>query len=478
MSCTNLALYYSMFCIALQSYLRDGEEPAEFKGFTVELADTYRRRAAQCLLNADIATANHNSVEAHVLYTLAEYGRTNSGDIGLWMHSALVVRKAMQMGYHRDPSTFSSISPFEGEMRRRVWYNLTQTDFLLSFQLGLPAAVRCEDGDVAPPRYLYEEELFEAMTELPPSRQPSEPTPISYTITKINIVGAFAKVVSHVNRVEAPSYAKVVSLIQDLTTARDSIPAHLKFDSMDTSPVTDKVDFMKRLHLQLFYDKAICVLNRKWMAVPGSGAQYLQSRYLCGESSLSLLRIQRRMHLAGIKWWTFSLSNYDFLLAAVVLCLLLHTAKDFNVASRCASFTMMNINYDETELIAVLENSKIVWADVVTTSSEARKGFKLMNLMLERLKTSARSMSPDDPSERAEIPKVPAASKQGLSSFAPIDFPFNFNMGVPPTNFADLEPVDPSAMDWASWDDLIQGADLGNLDQLWGIPNSAHVVPS
>jgi hypothetical protein len=50
----------------------------------------------------------------------------------------IVVRTAMRMGYHRDPSHYPEISVFHSEQRRRAWAVIRQMDITLSSWVSLP----------------------------------------------------------------------------------------------------------------------------------------------------------------------------------------------------------------------------------------------------------------------------------------------------------------------------------------------------
>jgi hypothetical protein len=59
----------------------------------------------------------------------------------LWLSLGLILRVALKMGLHRDPSNFSFISPFEAEMRWRIWSIIYVFDVLTSFAIGLPGMI-------------------------------------------------------------------------------------------------------------------------------------------------------------------------------------------------------------------------------------------------------------------------------------------------------------------------------------------------
>ncbi|KAJ6036784.1 fungal specific transcription factor domain protein [Penicillium herquei] len=92
------------------------------------------------------------------------------------------------MGYHRDAKHFSSISPFDGEMRRRVWAMIVQLDSSVSTQLGLPRLVKESDTNTAEPRNLVDSDFDEDISILPPSRPEIEVTPTLYVLTKLRLL--------------------------------------------------------------------------------------------------------------------------------------------------------------------------------------------------------------------------------------------------------------------------------------------------
>ena len=86
------------------------------------------------------------------------------------------------MGYHRDPSKSSSISILQAEYRRRVWLSVAGMDDVASFLVGFPRMMPAIYSDAMEPRNLYDWELSDDTTILPPSRPLTENTPSTYMI--------------------------------------------------------------------------------------------------------------------------------------------------------------------------------------------------------------------------------------------------------------------------------------------------------
>lgn len=66
------------------------------------------------------------TVETLRFNATAELNRGDDNRRGLWIISAVVVRAAINMGYHRDPSALvPGISPLQAEYRRRAWLSVS-----------------------------------------------------------------------------------------------------------------------------------------------------------------------------------------------------------------------------------------------------------------------------------------------------------------------------------------------------------------
>lgn len=229
-----IAMLFAMMRLAMLSYYREGDEPPEFRGKAMDMAGCFRNSVAQCLTLADYTKPHSYLIESLVFHLHGDFSQTREADVSVWVLTGVIARLAMRMGYHRDSKMFPNVTPFEGEMRRRVWSFVRQADLLFSFQFGMPSMLRTSDSDTELPRNLYDDDFGEDCKELPPPRQLSEPTPISYLITKARLVYTFGRVNEHASSVSsAHSYDKVMEIDADLRRARDLIPDHLHIRPID-----------------------------------------------------------------------------------------------------------------------------------------------------------------------------------------------------------------------------------------------------
>lgn len=451
-----LGMCFAMMTLALQSYHRAGDEPVEYRGRSLQLSHEYRRLTAQCLLMSDITQPNPQTLETLVLHVQAEYGRSRDAEPGVLLMTSLCVRLAMRMGYHRDPGPHPAVTPFQGEIRRRVWTFVRQCDLLISFQFGMPAMIRTEHIDTEAPRNLYDDELYEDMKSLPPSRPAFEATPMSYMITKAKMTFLFGRIVERAQSLtNPPSYEETLKLDAELREARTQHPPLLQMRSFQESARDPANLIMQRLGLEMVYLRSLFVLHRRFIARGRENPRYAYSRRTCLDASMELLDHQATLHqesqpggrLRSVKWYISSLTTHDFLLAAMLVCLdLYHTAEAERTGRKPSSpgSPLMPDLYDEgrrERMMQAVEHCIIIWESVRDQSMEAYKASNALKVMVDKLKTHQerqRSMPGYAPATQQTQPQTAARPGGGFGMFP------NGNVNVTDTD--DLPPEQSAAM--------------------------------
>ena len=87
----------------------------------------------------------------------------------LFIFSGVAVRLARKMGLHRD-GTSLGLSPFETEMRRRLWWHILHADFRISELLGTNPSSDLFSSDTKMPLNVADEDLSPDMVDSPPER--------------------------------------------------------------------------------------------------------------------------------------------------------------------------------------------------------------------------------------------------------------------------------------------------------------------
>lgn len=383
------------------SYQRGGDEPPELRGKVVDLTNTYRKLTSQCLVLADFTKPITGTIETLVLYLHSEYSQSKDSEVGIWVLVGMIVRLAMRMGYHRDSKPYPSISPFQGEMRRRVWSYVRQADVLFSFQIGLPSMIRSGDCDTLLPHNIYDDEFDEDSKELPPSRPRSAPTPVSYMIAKAEIAFAFGQVVERSHSLNACTYEEVMKLDATLREVRAQIPSHLRLRPFEESAMDPAALIMQRFNLSILYNKGQCVLHRKFLDRARGNPRYAPSRRTCIDASMELLHHQVTLHyeshpggrLHNMQWALTSLTAHDFLLAAMIVSLELYYGSQENAANKSISDRYWGFER-RREMTQALEASKNIWTELKDQSIEAYKASEMLTVMLAMLQKPSNNQRP------------------------------------------------------------------------------------
>ncbi|EXJ78104.1 hypothetical protein A1O3_09265 [Capronia epimyces CBS 606.96] len=430
-----VAMLFAMMRLAMLSYGREGDEPPEFRGKCQDLAANYRTQLAHCLITADYTKPHKHIIETLIFHLHAEYTSNRDAEASVWVLVGMIARLAMRMGYHRDAKLFPNLTPFEGEMRRRVWTFVRTADLLFSFQVALPSMIRIGDSDTELPRNIYDDEFDEDSVSLPPARPPSEATPISYMIAKGLLSFGFGRVQEEINGVTRKGYDELLKIDRGLREIYESIPDHLKLRPMAEQTLAPISLILARFSLATVYHKSQCVLHRRFARQARNGNRYMHSRRTCLDSAMQLLSLQAIQHqqsqergrLRSLRNHVNSLTAHDYLLAATVLCMDLYSHRerpDHDVDTPNTSVSGGSISqgsntsdgvyvpglpYTREDLIRALEESRDVWLANRDFSIEAYKASELLNVLIYHIKLPS---SPSNPQHT----QIPPGTRQGPGS--------------------------------------------------------------
>lgn len=454
-----LGLYSAVLSQIMLSYHLNGDEPPEYEGISASLSQMYRVRAAQCLAMGDMSTCKPYTLETLVYNIMCEWARSGQGNARVWMMVGLLVRVAFQMGYHRDPSQYPEISVFQGEMRRRVWSFIHRTDGLTSFLVGHPTMIRERSHDTQPPSNLYDWELAEDMTELPPSRPMTEPTPVSYLIVKGNILFVMGRIVNFLTDLGQYPYDNVLALDSELEKVFNNVPTFFRLRGFDDVDTESPSLVNRRIQLDFLYHQGMCVLHRKFFSQGRLDARFERSYKRCTESALALLAQQHFLYSQAHKgsliarhWYRVSYTSHDFILAAMILVL--------DIRHRRSEATTRDVGIDctvDSEAIDALQNACIIWKQESEkkTSAEAVKVYQVLSNMLNSIGVG----------EKVEVPQPEqAVPGPGLEP----DQAYIYNA----QNFA--VPAIDMEIDWDIWDSFVEGTSFE--DAYGGFPQNLELL--
>ncbi|KAH7152010.1 fungal-specific transcription factor domain-containing protein [Dactylonectria estremocensis] len=355
-------------------------------------ANALSKSAEQCLVLGKYSTTNEHSLEALIIHLQGCFLRSNDSDVNLWFQAGAIIRLAILKGYHRDADKLpgSPLSPFAGEMRRRIWISIFQIDALMSFQMGLPSMIPSEYCDTSLPRNLEYSDFSPETAVLPPSRPSSDCTPILYTIVKASAMTMFKKVVSHTRSLVRPSYEQAMVLDEQVRDVYNNMPENYKHKPLRQSIFDNPGIIMNRITIEMVYLKSIIVLHRHHITIRDD----LQSEFpkrACLEAAGRVLDRQAELYevtqpggqLYDVRWMVSALTTNDFILAAMVICLDL-TMNLRRLGER--GFSASKESDDGFQrYFAAIKASHGVWMAASEYSSEARIAAHALQSTMQRI---------------------------------------------------------------------------------------------
>lgn len=374
--------------------------------------DMYREKLVQCLVLANYTKCPPYTMETLMMYFGTEYLRSADSQFSMSILVGIIVRIAFRMGYHREPSRFADISPFRAEMRRRMWLMVMSLDLVTSSQVGLPRLIQPFMCDTQEPRNLLEDDIYEDISELPPSRPDTELTPSLYTVVLTRVRLAYARVTDLMNSTSQPPYREIMELDAMFREVYERLPECAKPVSGEDFNETLTPASVRRFYLGLSFLKSELQLHRPYLLLGRTDSNFEYSRRVCLNAATEMLGLQRRidgeMRPGGnlwspgmqsftvswyMSWYMSSIVAHDFLLATTVLVIDLDA--DLTSPTRptpAIPSSGLPLDYGpptRSAIVESLQNAYTIWMKASERSHEARKVAAAVRLVLSRANSNA-----------------------------------------------------------------------------------------
>ncbi|GME31802.1 uncharacterized protein LTHEOB_1867 [Neofusicoccum parvum] len=485
-----LGLLYALMALGTHIQQRESS-PLQVLSDHQKVLDAYKEKVVQCLILGKYTKVVPHTIETLLLYFSLEHLPAADTRVDNWVLAGIIVRVAMRQGYHRDPSHTPQIKPFHAEMRRRHWATIVQLDLMSSTQVGLPRMVNESVCDTAEPRNLLDNDFDEDIIDLPPPRPDTDMTPMLYLNTRNKLLSVYGMITDLTTSTWPSSYRDVMQLDRTLHNTRATIPAGLQLRPLSRSITDDGQTIIRRIHLDMTFNRARCILHRKYLTAARKNAKYGYSRTSCMEAAVQILKHQEVLHrevqpggrLSQEIWMLTSVLNHDFLLAITILCLDLNCDMELAATSQLVETAVEQERRDK--VIYALQQSYKIWVQTANSSHEARKAAEVLRIVLDKAKrafVSSPADGMDDSSEEVTPPMNDfshADASFSLQSNVAWDYetpmdPFAqalnlFDEASPQENMGDFSGIAQSdgEFDWDSWDAHFRSqnpADLSTLD--------------
>lgn len=355
----------------------------------------YRQLTIQCLLASNYANPTKYTIETLMLHSEAEWMESQDAIIEISLVLGMTIRLAMRMGLHRDSKSHPELSPFQGEMRRRIWATLHSVDIIYSFQISLPCNINPSDCDCTLPRNLKDTDFDEKAKDLPASRSDADITAISYPLAKYRLLLVVGRIMTMMDSTKVPSREDVDLMENSLHNARQLVPHHLQINNSSMEPGTAPLGlFQQRISLDRIYQLANCILYRKFLSKSPQDPRLAHYNRVCVDAAMALLHHQKMLyvHCAStypqpfLHRYILSITMHDFFVAGMTVALKLHYELESEDAARREFVVNPEALQWQSQMISALETASDFWKIFRDQSVEAAKAYGIFTYIVTRAK--------------------------------------------------------------------------------------------
>ncbi|KAJ5671569.1 hypothetical protein N7507_000696 [Penicillium longicatenatum] len=373
-----------------------------------ELIAKFDKKVNQCLVLGGYQDCPPHTIET-ICFTLnTQFNKMGNGEVNGVIILGILARMAQRMGYHRDASHFPHISPFQGEMRRRVWAMITNLD-----------------SDTAPPRNLLDSDFDEDTTELPQSRPISYSTPCQWLVAKNKLTMVLGIITDFSTSIRRPSYAEVMRLDQLLLDTYLGNPQFLLERPLSQSLMDTSETILHRIQLVTLFAKARCVLHYRYLASSRTDERYSYSRSTCLGAALKILEYQRLMdqetqpggRLFRERWKIRSpIMRGVILLGTTLLCLELNHDLSNNPMNNPKSRPLTEPV--KSAIIQALRTSHGIWSEAGDSYPKCTSTIQAIDVVFKKLQNEQNSPVSNDVPSTANLSNVEPAVESPIDPFA------------------------------------------------------------
>jgi hypothetical protein len=379
-----IGLLYAMMSTSAAIKQRDFGLPSVAAADAQSMVETYRTMTIHCLVACDYLRAPRYTVETLLLHTTLDYNGNPDASLSNWTLVAVVIRIAMRVGLHRDPSHWEGIGPLQAELRRRHWMLLVILDFGTSSQVGLPRIIKDSQCDTRTPRHLLEDDLTFETNEMPPARSTALWTPLLSLIAAHGIVLLAGEIY---DATEAGDVAPRIqaAFSQKLEDANKAVPASLQYNAANNCIVDSPDRHLSKIIVNTLYHKTRYLLHRRGFQQSSKSDDSLGSTQICMDAAFAILAHQRRLSeethpdglLYNIRWKVATLLGQEFLQATTILCVAFSRTRTESVNGNSAG-----MEAQAEEISSALKTSRDIWLRNAANSVEARKAIAAIDTVL------------------------------------------------------------------------------------------------
>ena len=234
-----------------------------------------------------------------------------------WTSSGALIQDGISVGLHREPSHMGpKITPYNQEMRRRIWTTVQEFDMQASFDHGLPTLLSQLHYDTNPPSNLDDEDFNEDTTSLPSSKPAKEYTfcsfqnlarqslPLRLELSRL-LTGPLSDI----------DYEQVIRYTNDLTHEIDALPS---WDMNLDGGLERKNPLIAYTLLHVQLRQYIIPLHQPYLKLRKQNSKYQYSEIIYYNAARDIVLLHDKLYEQGIRSLNFL--REDALTTAINLC--------------------------------------------------------------------------------------------------------------------------------------------------------------
>lgn len=265
-----------------------------------------------------------------------------------WISAGNLLRLALSSGLHRDTTIINlrrssssgrQVSPFDQEMRRRIWATISELELQAAFDRGMPAMLRDVVEDCSSPSNLDDQEFGPSVEQIPRSRPISHYTMSSFQHLSRSSWSLRLELISLINGPHPHmAYESVLMYDKKILQHLDEIPEW-----------RDKASSVSSVLLQLQLQALLLFLHRPYAREEARSSRYEYSTTVHLRSATRILDLHHQLTSVGDI--VLCLFRNDIFGAALSICYSYSTSesnpgKPSNFASLSAPLNVLKPDHD------------------------------------------------------------------------------------------------------------------------------------
>lgn len=342
------------------------------------------------------------SLQTHLLLLIAQERLGVRGDL-MWISVGALLRKAVYMGLHRDPSQLPRMTTFTTEMRRRLWNTILEMTLQSSLTSGGPPFISLCDFDTAPPSNFDDDQL---MADNPTPNTAAVSTQATIAIALRNTFPQRLAVVKFLNDISSSgTYKETLQLDAELRTAYKGLRRTLQTcSSSDTQSLPTPFDIRV---VDLLMHRYLSSLHVPYFSLALHETVYAFSRKVVVESALTIWRSAFPPSALGPAQpsdnATTSSPNCDDLLRLVICSSGFYPSVAIQAVFNIAVELRAQLQEEDSlgpvhlrpDLLSVLDDAKTWCLRVIEAGETNVKGYLLVSFLAAQIDGLARNIGKD-----------------------------------------------------------------------------------